>query len=116
MPTPLSERAYARPELLAETSWLADRLTDPNIRIVDARSKDEYEAGHIAGAVNMDGFGSNIPRAENGDMTLCRGLRVACFHDAPDVFWCEELGDRRCTGNQSQMAVRVGLIPPQCNQ
>jgi thiosulfate/3-mercaptopyruvate sulfurtransferase len=69
MLTPISERAYARPELLGETSWLADRLTDPRIRVVDARSEKEYGAGHIAGAVHMDGFG-NLPRAENGDMGL----------------------------------------------
>jgi 3-mercaptopyruvate sulfurtransferase SseA len=68
MPIPISERAYARPDLLAETGWLADRLADPGIRIVDARGRQDYEAGHIAGAVHMDGFGSGIPRAENGDM------------------------------------------------
>ena len=74
MPAAISERAYARPELLAETGWLADRMTDPRIRVVDARSNDEYEAGHIAGAVHMDGFatfapaGGVLPRAENGDM------------------------------------------------
>jgi rhodanese-related sulfurtransferase len=54
--------------MLAETGWLADRLRDRSIRIVDARSKEQYEAGHIAGAVRMDGFGDSIPRAENGDM------------------------------------------------
>ncbi len=68
MPTEISERAYARPELLAETGWLADRLSDPSIRVVDARGKQQYEAGHIPGAVHMDGFGSSIPRAENGEM------------------------------------------------
>jgi thiosulfate/3-mercaptopyruvate sulfurtransferase len=68
MPTPISARGYARPDLLAETTWLADRLGDPSMRVVDARSKHDYEAGHIAGAVHMDGFGSSIPRAENGDM------------------------------------------------
>jgi thiosulfate/3-mercaptopyruvate sulfurtransferase len=65
--TSLSERGYARPELLAETGWLADRLADPRVRVVDARSADQYAAGHIAGAVHMDGFGY-LPRAENGDM------------------------------------------------
>lgn len=69
MLTPISERAYTRPELLAETGWLADRMADPRIRVVDARSEQEYGAGHIAGAVHMDGFG-NLPRAENGDMGL----------------------------------------------
>ncbi len=68
MPIPISERGYARPDLLAETSWLADHLGDANMRVVDARSRRDYEAGHIAGAVHMDGFGNGIPRAENGDM------------------------------------------------
>lgn len=67
MLTPIAERAYARPQLLAETGWLADRMADPHIRIVDARSANEYAAGHIAGAVRIDGFG-NLPRAQNGDM------------------------------------------------
>jgi len=67
MTSPVSERGYARPELLADTEWLANHLSDPRLRIVDARSKDEYGAGHIPGAVHMDGFG-HIPRTENGDM------------------------------------------------
>jgi thiosulfate/3-mercaptopyruvate sulfurtransferase len=66
----LSERGYARPELLADTEWLAGQLDNPRIRVVDARSEAEYAAGHFAGAVHMDGFGSSIPRAENGDMGL----------------------------------------------
>ncbi len=68
MLTPVSKRGYARPELLAETSWLADRLADPRVRVVDARSEQEYAAGHIPGAVHIDGFGRGIPRSENGDM------------------------------------------------
>jgi hypothetical protein len=56
------------PELLAETAWLTDRLADPSIRDVDARRREQYQAGHMSGAVHMDGFGNNIPRAENGDM------------------------------------------------
>ncbi len=68
MSSPVSERGYARPELLAETAWLAERLGDPQVRVIDARSEREYTAGHIAGAVHLDGFGNRIPRAENGDM------------------------------------------------
>lgn len=67
MLTSIAERAYARPELLAETGWLAERLADPRLRIVDARSAGEFASGHIPGAVHMDGFG-HLPRAENGDM------------------------------------------------
>jgi thiosulfate/3-mercaptopyruvate sulfurtransferase len=36
--------------------------------VVDARSEADYAEGHIVGAVHLDGFGSGIPRAENGDM------------------------------------------------
>jgi thiosulfate/3-mercaptopyruvate sulfurtransferase len=68
MPNPIAERAYARPELLAETVWLAEHLGDPRIRIVDARSEKDYMERHITGAVHMDGFGNSIPRSENGDM------------------------------------------------
>ena len=45
---------YARPELLAETDWLAQHLTDPGLRIVDMRSGEAYRKGHVPGAVNLD--------------------------------------------------------------
>jgi rhodanese-related sulfurtransferase len=44
---------YARPELLAETDWLAQHLNDPGIRIVDMRSEGAYQKGHIPGAVHL---------------------------------------------------------------
>ena len=64
---PVRERGYTSPELLAETDWLADRLSDPKLRVIDARWPKEYAAGHVPGAVNLNGFGG-IPRASNGDM------------------------------------------------
>jgi thiosulfate/3-mercaptopyruvate sulfurtransferase len=66
--TPVAQRGYAHPELLAETDWLAKHLEDLRVRIVDARAPQQYEAGHVPGAVNLDGFGSDIPRAANADM------------------------------------------------
>ena len=45
---------YARPELLAETDWLAQHLDDPGIRIVDMRSEGAYRKGHIPGAVHLE--------------------------------------------------------------
>ena len=44
---------YARPELLAETDWLAHHLNDPNLRIVDCEVPDGYGRAHIPGAVNV---------------------------------------------------------------
>lgn len=45
--------AGRNPSLLLETSELAQRLTDPDLRIIDARTPNEYQAGHIPGAVNL---------------------------------------------------------------
>lgn len=46
---------YVHPEVLVETSWVADHLNDPMIRLIEA---DEdvllYEIGHLPGAVKLD--------------------------------------------------------------
>jgi thiosulfate/3-mercaptopyruvate sulfurtransferase len=49
----MTTQGYARPELLAETVWLAQRLNDPNIRVVDCEVPDGYNRAHIHGAVNV---------------------------------------------------------------
>ncbi len=45
---------YAKPEMLAETGWLADHLKDADIRIIDMRTAEKYNASHIPGAVRFD--------------------------------------------------------------
>jgi thiosulfate/3-mercaptopyruvate sulfurtransferase len=45
-------KAYAKPELLIEASDLAKQAK--TFRILDARPRDKYEAGHIPGAVWVD--------------------------------------------------------------
>ncbi len=46
---------YAHPEVLVDTSWVADHLNDPHVRLIEA---DEdvllYEIGHIPGTVKLD--------------------------------------------------------------
>ena len=48
---------YAQPEYLVETDWVAERINDPAVRLVES---DEdyllYETGHIPGAVKVDWF------------------------------------------------------------
>jgi thiosulfate/3-mercaptopyruvate sulfurtransferase len=54
-----SRDTYAHPESLVDVEWLAAHLTDPNVRIVDARMPFEralYDAAHIPGAVFVDTF------------------------------------------------------------
>ena len=51
---------FARPELLASSEWLADELSRPNVRIVDARWRPDgtgqavFDAGHLPGATYVD--------------------------------------------------------------
>jgi thiosulfate/3-mercaptopyruvate sulfurtransferase len=48
---------YARPDVVVETAWVAEHLSDPTVRLVES---DEdvllYEQGHIPGAVKIDWF------------------------------------------------------------
>jgi thiosulfate/3-mercaptopyruvate sulfurtransferase len=53
---------YARPELLVDTAWLAQHLTDQNIRIVDLRPRG-YGDGHIPEAVWLDNNWIRNPKA-----------------------------------------------------
>jgi thiosulfate/3-mercaptopyruvate sulfurtransferase len=92
--TPVTERGYAHPELLAESAWLAERLGQPQLRIIDTRSQELYAQGHIPGAVSLTALGG-IPREANGDMAgperftdLARRLGVSAdsevvVYDAP---------------------------------
>jgi thiosulfate/3-mercaptopyruvate sulfurtransferase len=46
-------RAQPRADLLVDTAWLAAHTEDPNVRIVDMRTRG-YDAGHVPGAVLLD--------------------------------------------------------------
>jgi thiosulfate/3-mercaptopyruvate sulfurtransferase len=48
--------AYAHPEVLVETDWLATHLADPNVRVaeVDYDPSANYELGHVPGSVLFD--------------------------------------------------------------
>jgi thiosulfate/3-mercaptopyruvate sulfurtransferase len=50
-----------REDLLVSTAWLAANLENPKVRVVDCRyyfdgrvGKDEYDRGHLPGAVHLD--------------------------------------------------------------
>jgi thiosulfate/3-mercaptopyruvate sulfurtransferase len=38
---------------LVTTKWLADNIAQPGLVVIDIRNSDEYQAGHIPGAVNV---------------------------------------------------------------
>jgi thiosulfate/3-mercaptopyruvate sulfurtransferase len=58
----LAATAYARPELLVSTDWLAGHLNDPDIRIVDMRrAAADFEQGHIPNAVHLPNDAIRLP-------------------------------------------------------
>jgi thiosulfate/3-mercaptopyruvate sulfurtransferase len=52
----MSHHEYAHPEVLVETDWLAQHLTDPDLRIaeVDYDPAANYQLAHLPGAVLID--------------------------------------------------------------
>jgi len=51
----MSETAYAHPEVLVSTDWLAAHLDEPGQRIVESNEDVLlYDTGHIPGAVHID--------------------------------------------------------------
>ncbi len=46
------EQGYLRPELLVDTKWLEEHLTDPKVRVVDMGSFNGYLRAHIPGALH----------------------------------------------------------------
>ena len=51
----ISRRGYANPEVLVSTAWVADRLDDPGVRIVESNEDPlVYSAGHVPGAAEID--------------------------------------------------------------
>ena len=48
--------AYAHPEVLVETDWLANHLSDPKLRVaeIDYDPAANYEMGHVPGSVLFD--------------------------------------------------------------
>jgi thiosulfate/3-mercaptopyruvate sulfurtransferase len=83
-----AQSAFARPELLVDTTWLAAHLNDPNVRIVDLRPKG-YGESHIPNAVWLD---NNAIRMAN---------RPPTFLPTPGEF--EELMARLGIGNDTKV-------------
>ena len=50
---PYPAAQYPRPEFLADTAWLAERVNDPFTRIIDLSPLEEYERGHLPGAIHV---------------------------------------------------------------
>jgi thiosulfate/3-mercaptopyruvate sulfurtransferase len=51
----IAQAGYAHPEVLVDTQWVADRLNDPKVKIVEVDvDTNAYDTGHIKGAIGLD--------------------------------------------------------------
>ncbi len=51
--SPIDDRGYASSARLVTTEWVQERLEDPTVLLIDLRPREEYDAGHIPGAVHL---------------------------------------------------------------
>ncbi|MBI5931836.1 MAG: sulfurtransferase [Chloroflexi bacterium] len=75
--TTTPEKEYGHPELLVEVDGLAENLDD--VAVIDMRPKNQYDVGHIPGAVQVDvasvratvdGIKAQVPDAETISLLL----------------------------------------------
>ena len=51
----MSDKGYARPEVLVSTEWVAQHLSDPAVRVIESNEDILlYDIKHIPGAVQID--------------------------------------------------------------
>ncbi len=51
--TPPDKRGYVDSSVFVTTAWLAERLDDPSVRIVDTDLPEQYDRVHVPGAVSV---------------------------------------------------------------
>ncbi|MBO83662.1 MAG: hypothetical protein CL506_04765 [Actinobacteria bacterium] len=49
----IQQRGYSDSSRLVSTEWLSSHLNDKNLVVVDLRKKEDYDAGHIPGALHL---------------------------------------------------------------
>ncbi|MCZ6784972.1 MAG: rhodanese-like domain-containing protein [Proteobacteria bacterium] len=94
---------YAHPESLVSPSWLAKRIGEPALRVVDVRfeirpgpegrleakaGRTEYDDAHIPGAVFVDLDGRPRPSRHAARDPVARALRGADSCDQEKAVYC----------------------------
>jgi thiosulfate/3-mercaptopyruvate sulfurtransferase len=67
LPGATPQDAYANPELLVTTAWLAEHATDEGVVVLDARDAGQYADGHVPGALSFPTSETYDPK-RNGDI------------------------------------------------
>lgn len=78
-----SAQGIDRDRVLVSTEWLAEHVNDPNVRVVDCRyyfdgqvGRDEYDQGHLPGAVYLDWSNELTTKDDPIAFKMARGPQV----------------------------------------
>lgn len=55
---------YANPDILIDTAWVLENLDNPSVALIEVGSLENYEAGHIPGAIHVNP-GSQLTNPED---------------------------------------------------
>ena len=69
---------FANPNLVVSVHWLMEHIQDPDVRIVDARPRAEYNKGHIPGAVSLPVADTFNPAQHNNYPDTKEKLEALC--------------------------------------
>jgi thiosulfate/3-mercaptopyruvate sulfurtransferase len=89
----------AQAHLRVTADWIAARLDDPNVVLVDARSSAEYDAGHIPGALSVD-WNRNVAGGTLREEPVTAALYAGIPPGATLVTYCQ-------TGSRASVAYVV---------
>ena len=86
-------------KLLIEAAELAEILSNPDVRVLDARHPEEYREGHIAGAVNLPAPSTDSPEANRQGFPLALEraeelFRAAGVNNSSRVIVYDDQGNR----------------------
>jgi thiosulfate/3-mercaptopyruvate sulfurtransferase len=74
--------SYRHPEFLIETQKLAQLLSSPQLRLLDARPREDYQLGHLPGAVNVPAPATSDPDAKRRGFPLPTEWAERLFREA----------------------------------
>ncbi|GIW06191.1 MAG: sulfurtransferase [Dehalococcoidia bacterium] len=109
--------------LLVDAAWVAERLHDPAVRLLDVRTPSEFVAGHIPGAVNVDIFAlhwwDSSPEGLDGfrrqheqafgEVGLTRNDTVVVYSETTDMLAARALWVLKLFGHEAASLLDGGL-------
>lgn len=76
------DKDFPNPQFLVDLAWLRAHLTDPRLRLIDARSADDYAAGHLPGAANVDVYAIRTEDTGSAGVAAWEEEQIAAFRAA----------------------------------